>query len=238
MTDELASRYRKFQGEQNEEGKKRWVFGNQVLYDMCKNNLGHEDADVIAGKIWLIGRSYAAAVERREKTNGDSDGYYYEKVVPAFIRDHEIIDDYIAQLRQCSEFTSKSIDLKRDRELAKLSVVAHGALVEVLIKSSTLENPLVKRSFASKYLHFHCPEAVYIYDDRANTALRKWVRSYDEGILKGSELAVGSIDKEYERFVCRVLELRKRLLKNGVEECMSPRDIDDFLLWLYRQEER
>jgi len=38
--------------------------GNTVLYDLCKSYPRHDEEDVIASKIWLIGRAYAAAIER------------------------------------------------------------------------------------------------------------------------------------------------------------------------------
>jgi len=47
-----------------------WDFGNQVLYDMCRANPQHKEDRIIIGKIWLIGRSYAAAIERRWQTVG------------------------------------------------------------------------------------------------------------------------------------------------------------------------
>lgn len=40
-----------------------WRFGNKILYDMCYNNPEHTNKEVVIGKIWLIGRSYAAAIE-------------------------------------------------------------------------------------------------------------------------------------------------------------------------------
>ena len=47
----------------------RWEFGNSILYQMCKDNPKHDQADVVVGKIWLIGRSYAAAIERRKNAD-------------------------------------------------------------------------------------------------------------------------------------------------------------------------
>jgi hypothetical protein len=35
-------------------------YGNQILYRMCQEQPLHTDTDVISGKIWLIGRAYAA----------------------------------------------------------------------------------------------------------------------------------------------------------------------------------
>ena len=50
----------------------KWAYANSILYEMCSKTPLHNDADVIVGKIWLIGRSYAAAIERR-KNKDDTD---------------------------------------------------------------------------------------------------------------------------------------------------------------------
>jgi len=42
-----------------------WDLGNRILYDMCQSYPGHSKDDEIVAKIWLIGRSYAASIERR-----------------------------------------------------------------------------------------------------------------------------------------------------------------------------
>jgi hypothetical protein len=52
-----------------------WDIGNQVLYAMCAANRGHTRDDIIIGKVWLIGRTYAAAIERR-RDKGDAVGEY------------------------------------------------------------------------------------------------------------------------------------------------------------------
>ena len=46
------------------DGEISWGWGNGVLYRMCRNNPRHRDRDVIVGKMWLIGRAYAASIER------------------------------------------------------------------------------------------------------------------------------------------------------------------------------
>ena len=46
--------------------KSLWDFGNGILYDMCAIYPAHKSVDQIVAKIWLIGRSYAAAIERRK----------------------------------------------------------------------------------------------------------------------------------------------------------------------------
>lgn len=49
-----------------------WQFGNNILYKMCQSNFEHTKQEIIAGKLWIIGRSYAAALERRKKYNNIS----------------------------------------------------------------------------------------------------------------------------------------------------------------------
>lgn len=43
-----------------------WDLGNKVLYDLCRKYPRHEGYPEIIAKIWIIGRSYAAAIERRK----------------------------------------------------------------------------------------------------------------------------------------------------------------------------
>jgi len=85
---------------------KVWDLGNQVLYDLCRNHPDHSRDDVIIAKIWLIGRTYAAAIERRlvaHKTEGDA---FYETEVAPKIRSSGI-DDWFRTLvfASCHEIT-------------------------------------------------------------------------------------------------------------------------------------
>ena len=79
-TDKLYSNYLS-------NANSRWEYGNSVLYRMCKEQPEHKDIDVIVGKIWLIGRSYAAAIERRKNAVGGGDDFYYDVIVTIY---HEI----------------------------------------------------------------------------------------------------------------------------------------------------
>ena len=54
----------------------RWEYGNSVLYRMCEEEPEHKQIDVIVGKIWIIGRSYAAAIERRKNAVVVGDDFY------------------------------------------------------------------------------------------------------------------------------------------------------------------
>ena len=55
--------------------KTKWDFGNKVLYDLCENYSNHKHINQIVAKIWLVGRSYAASIERRKKANEYKDSY-------------------------------------------------------------------------------------------------------------------------------------------------------------------
>lgn len=63
----------------------RWKYGNSVLYRMCEEEPEHKQIDVIVGKIWLIGRSYAAAIERRKNAVVVGDDFYYDEVAPKLL---------------------------------------------------------------------------------------------------------------------------------------------------------
>ena len=47
------------------------------------------------------------------------------------------------------------------------------------------------------------------------------------------DLAGEKVDDEYKTFVCRMLDLKKGFKKGGIEGDVSPREIDDFLLWSF-----
>ena len=187
-----------------------WEFGNSILYKMCDENPEHNDLDVVVGKIWLIGRSYAAAIERRKggKKTGD---FYFDVVAPKMKKIGNELDKKIKELSQPS--ANHVDDL----------LCTHKFLTDVFSDISQLQ----KRSLASKYLHFHCPSKVFIYDSRARDAIHKFVKRPDKSILK--KLQSDKYDKDYGDFACRILEL-KNFLETKLKKSLTPRDIDNFLL--------
>ena len=190
----------------------RWEYGNSVLYRMCEEEPEHKEIDVIVGKIWLIGRSYAAAIERRKNAVVVGDDFYYDEVAPKLLEIGPELDDRITKLRK-----SKGIIL----DDIKLVLSTHKFLMDIFYELTGLE----KRSLASKYLHFHCPEKFFIYDSRARVGIGKLVKRPNKGILTD----VSNCDPEYGDFVCRMLELQEYLDEQlGVYEL--PRKLDGFLL--------
>ncbi|CAN0598163.1 unnamed protein product [Ectocarpus sp. 12 AP-2014] len=189
-----------------------WDFGNDILYKMCEQNFEHKQIDKIVGKVILIGRAYAAAIERRKNKTEESDNFYIDKVAPKIEKSK--LDDFIGQLKSQCEPTEKNIP-----DILKL----HFYLTE-LIKQITEQN---KRSFSSKYLHFHLPNLFFIYDTRAVKAIRllktKLPKKYKQ------ELDANGIDKEYATFFYKCYEEKKRLEKvnNGT---LSIRHFDNILM--------
>lgn len=157
----------------------------------------------------MIGRSYAAAIERR-KDNGkkkekDFSDFYISKVGPAF------------------EEWGKELDvrlsiLKNDEDVLSL----HFWLMNKFKEITGME----KRSLASKYLHFHCKKEFFIYDSRASESIKRF-------FLKTKNTKyIYKYDNEYHRFYKMATNL-KDYIKEVYKRDMSPRDIDDFLLFEY-----
>jgi hypothetical protein len=59
---------------------KPWQLGNEVLYRLCEEHPRHDSDDSIIAKFWLIGRAYAAAVERRKKSRDNDKEFYVHPV--------------------------------------------------------------------------------------------------------------------------------------------------------------
>jgi hypothetical protein len=80
---------------------------------------------------------------------------------------------------------------------------------------------LNNRSLASKYLHFHKPNAFFIYDSRASRAISRIIP--DDANIPA--LDCSNADKEYSSFVRKCLWLREQH-----KELETPRQVDNLLL--------
>lgn len=196
----------------------RWQFANGILYDLCKEHPEHNDKDIIVGKMWLIGRSYAAAIERRVPSEKGVD-FYYDKVAPRIQSFGQRLDDAIRVLNNSKELT---IDLQcHVLEIHKAMVDELGEIV-VTAKGEKLN----LRSFVSKYLHFHCPSCVFIYDSRARKMVFERVKKDKNTMNPFSGI---KCDIEYADYCLRAFELY-RFLKDYAYATINPRDLDDYLL--------
>ena len=192
----------------------RWEFANNVLYQLCEKYPTHDNEDIVVAKIWLIGRSYAAAIERfKDKSSAESEDFYYEEVAPKMIEKGEGLDSQIRKLKQSQNVSIVDI------------LSTHKYLLDAFESITKHKN----RSLASKYLHFHCPEHFYIYDSRADSAVKKFVDLPNE--YKKTLYNFEVYDSEYANFVCRMMELREYIHKT-FDKKLNPRQLDSFLLFV------
>ena len=207
----------------------RWNFANDILYKMCKENPKHENEHVIVAKIWLIGRSYAAAIERTEKAREAND-FYYEKVVPKVSEIKGGLDSRIAELNNGEKYERLS------RDNLDEALEAHKFLINAFHEITGQD----KHSLVSKYLHFHCPSMFYIYDSRAVSAINEITvkmkeKSKEFKELRKPDLEEGDYDKCYSDFCAKVLALQEYIEKEHGQK-VTPRTIDSFLLRYYNRE--
>lgn len=190
-----------------------WDFGNAILYKLCKDNFRHDTDDHILTKVLFIGRIYAAAVERRKnKSTDNNDNFYTGTVAPAFRKSK--LDDKLSELKIAKAENIRNI---------KSVLQTHYFLTSMLKIITALD----KRSFSSKYLHFHLPDLFYIYDSRAVTALRQFTSQVPKDLKY--ILEVENIDNEYAKFYCKCFDL-KRQIKTQFNIDLTNRQLDNLLI--------
>ena len=182
------------------------MLGSNILYKMCSDYPKHINLDEIRAKIWLIGRSYAAAIERRTKKKHINDDFY-DYVVKEFIK-FNLTNKFDFKLNQLK---NKNFNEETLNELINI----HYELTKFFHRLTGKE----KRSLASKYLHFHVP-IFPIYDSRANNSINIIVKGRTPNI-KG--------DKQYSKFCNKILFLYN-FIKKQTGKIPTLREIDTFLI--------
>lgn len=191
-----------------------WNVGNSVLYDLCSVRPKHSQEHDVIAKVWLIGRAYAAAIERRKnKTEKNTnDDFYITKVAPDITG--SAIDSWINEAKQYE---------RPGPESWSTLLCVHHKTTQLFSSISGLD----KRSLASKYLHFHVPQLFYIYDARAVKAI-----SMLGGLLKRAKKAHNEVDNEYRKFAEKCLFLQNHV-ESKYDVILTPREIDNLLLYVY-----
>lgn len=180
-------------------------YGNEVLYRMCNERPSHKEIDTIKSKLWLIGRAYSATIERKAGKD-----FNLQKAAEK-IQASEI-DSHISKLQKINRTSLENVDTL---------LTAHKYFTDLLKEITDLN----KRSLASKYLHFHAPKCVFIYDSIANRRIREIITPYKQKfILKRS------FDDTYEGFVYRCIYYRDEIFENEINALATPRKIDIKLL--------
>lgn len=191
-----------------------WDFGNELLYRLCKDNFKHTDDGVIAAKIWLIGRSYAASIERgrnniRDVPNSED---FYKVIVSKAFRESNI-DDNLEKLKNV-ELTNKNL---------KLILNTHNDLVKTVYDITGKHH----RSFSSKYLHFHRRDLFFMYDSRASSVIGRFIKTVPKKF--NSLIKQDNVDEAYARYFCKCYYLKKEIeTQHGTN--ITPRVIDNILM--------
>ena len=192
-------------------GDKSWDLGNRFLYSMCRDHPHHARSDEIIAKIWLIGRSYSAAIERRKFASADSDSFYTTVVAPQIKRSD--LRHWLGKIPR---------GLTASDTTAPKAISTHKMTMD-LFRTISGSN---KRSLASKYLHFHRPGLFFLYDRRSCQGIR--LATPDVKHVH-DKIEAPVFDKEYLRFYRRCLWLRNRI-RREFRRSLSPRSIDKILL--------
>lgn len=189
--------------------------GNGTLYEMCKKYPYHKDTSEIIGKVWLIGRSYAVPLERNKNNKNVSDDFYNEIVAPNFKLGN--FDNLLRDVRKLRGLSESDIPV---------IIETHKNVVDFIHKSITKDD---KRSFSSKYLHFHFPKLFFIYDSRAAGAINQVIS--DLGSKKEWRQYVGNIkkhDMKYAEFFAKCFYFWKFCKESKTP--LTIRQVDSFLV--------
>ncbi|MCE5345086.1 MAG: hypothetical protein LLG13_02195 [Bacteroidales bacterium] len=194
--------------------KKRspWTLGNEILYKMCSDNFTHETDEKIVAKVWLIGRSYAASVERRKNKdpNEESDNFYTSIIVNTL--KECLLDQKLKELKSLPNLDTNTL---------RKTIETHYYLTNLLNNITDLNN----RTFSSKYLHFHIPELFFIYDSRAAKAISRFKIKIPRNFFKSQF----KCDNIYAQFSSKCFLLREQIEKDfGIQ--LTPRELDNLLL--------
>jgi len=188
-----------------------WDLLNEELYALCEEHPHHSDPAAIAAKLCIIGRTYAAQIERRRISDSEEGDYYGSRVIPMMMASD--LDSRVEELRG---------GCLGDVSLLPRVLETHGYLTGVFRQISGQG----KRSLASKYLHFHLPELFVLYDKRAVQGLRILRRRF-----RKCEGLSSLCDPEFSRFATTLQDVWGEVKRSfGVE--LTPRQLDKALLWL------
>lgn len=259
--------------------------GNQTLYKLCSGDNALNkltDYDVLAAQLWLIGRSYAASPERRyygQKINWTNSGNgldtYFDLLAEELLKNRYdklkeiatlLADNGAYQLTEnppeydlniLTNVIDAVLSFNRLLKEAQFSVdnedlIACGTNMETL--KNNQRNMI---SFSSKFLHFHFPNTVFIFDsvtkghfkgcgnpyeftfcDNAGnktSAVKIYKKDVTDLIklLKLNTSEISDKEKEYVQHCVREYLLAKAIYKidNSVfEDKFIPRQIDTYML--------
>jgi hypothetical protein len=176
----------------------------------------HRKRREIIAKLVIIGRVYAAAIERGSPEGADN--LYIEKIGPAMQRSR--LDILLSRLPDGRSTWSGRLTA---------AVEVHSALMKIWEKAGAKG----KRSLASKYLHFHRPDVFPLFDRRADIGIRR----VTPDARHAPALAAKGADEKYKNFCRRYLWLFD-FVRDKLDSVLSLRQADRLLLNIAKERPR
>ena len=176
-----------------------WSVGNDFLYKLFSENISHVDSSEIVAKVWILGRTYSASIERHKNRDFPPATNFYEDVVP-----------YLFKGLNKSNYFDESIQLLRGLREDEIEDNLDDILTLHLKLQSAIQKFTKdkKTSFCSKYLHFHCPNCYFIYDSIARNNIKGLLHMLD---LESHKRVLNTGDPAYSLFYGKCQEARKAL---------------------------
>ena len=207
------------QVEKFSESKNIWTLADGELYNLCEKYPDHKNTEQVIAKLWFIGRTYAATLERRRNAKATTDELY-ENVAKTMCG---FLDERLGVIKGKTDAFAEMLEL-------------HNDLAKSFIIESETKNAAIKRSLASKYLHFHCRDKFYIYDSNAESAISKLVSKRKKS--NWEEIDIGeyeskvpeNVDNVYCNFCLRAVALHKYLNNKN----LTVKQLDNFLLFVQK----
>lgn len=172
---------------------------DQAILRACRKNPNHHSRNNVFAKIALVNRTYRANLGRYL---GSAEKYPEWQLAKIFIQ--KDIDGLLSPLKHIRCFNRSSID--------KI-VQAHEKLVEV----TYLVTNKAENSFCSKYLRFHFPKIIPIYDRFSYVASWSLVGK-EVKAARGATRFDDNKNCEYGYHCEAVLLLLEALLKKGIKD--------------------
>lgn len=189
---------------------------NRILYKMFEDYPENKIAEHIVAKVLILGRTYAAAIERRKTGDKLSNDEFYIQEVPRAFQSADI-DKGLLEVKNTTG----------ELEKAAKSLYLHGRFQACINPITGLD----KRSLCSKYLHFQLPEAFYIYDTRAVKAIRYFKKLLPQMKAHGKQFPKYQMDwdKDYYSF-CKACYCLDKVIDDALGKNLSKRELDSLLI--------
>jgi hypothetical protein len=191
-----------------------WGITDDTLYELCRKHSRHHALESVNAKALLIGRGFATGIERHITSSGVQ-GSSIGQLANHLHTNNAEVDSIIGRLGKLQE--------PLDVQALSVVVTEHGHFCELL--ANICRNKNQPASFASKYLHFHCP-IVPIYDSWVYQ--KAWSMRRPEG-FPAFDKPDGVHNEYYQYCVCfwQVYSALRALTPKA-----NVRRAEFFLLWL------